>query len=36
VLGCTVGTVKSHASKALVRLRSALQLQDLISQEANT
>jgi RNA polymerase sigma-70 factor (sigma-E family) len=36
VLGCTVGTVKSHASKALVRLRSAPQLQDLISQEANT
>jgi RNA polymerase sigma-70 factor (sigma-E family) len=36
VLGCTVGTVKSHANKAIGRLRSAPQLQELIRQEANS
>ncbi|GAB3423565.1 SigE family RNA polymerase sigma factor [Flindersiella endophytica] len=36
VLGCTVGTVKSHASKALSRLRSAPQLQALICEETKS
>lgn len=36
VLGCTIGTVKSHAYKALSRLRKVSQLQELINEEARS
>lgn len=36
VLGCTVGTVKSHSAKALSRLRDAPQLKTLIREEAKS